>query len=131
MRLFLAASIVAYSIRFVTEKKTKKFIICILIATTFHYSAIFMLFLVYFSSERENNERSMRSIIILVTIIMPILIYVVSQIMFPNMGDRYSNKTSLNKLSLSLGQFDKLPIVLIGFYLYKDMLKENKRYDDY
>ncbi len=126
IRLFLAASITAYALRFVMEKKTAKFIICILIAGTFHYSAIFMMFLVYFSTEKEEKPRSMRSIILLVTLAMPILIYVVSQVIFPNMGDRYSNKTNLGQLSLSIGQFDKLPIILLAFYLYKDMVKQNK-----
>ncbi len=127
MRLFLAASITAYALKYVIEKKTAKYIIWILIASMFHYSALFMLFLVYFSTEKEEKTRKIQHIILLVTVAMPIIIYVVSQFIFPNMGERYSNNyTELGQLTFSIGQFDKLPIVLLTFFLYKDMLKENE-----
>ena len=127
MRLFLAASIVAYALRFVFEKKTMRYVILIIFAGMFHYSALFMLFLVYFSTENEKKPRSIKSIVLMVTIIMPVIIYVVSQVIFPNMGDRYSgNYTTMNKLSISLSQFDKLPIIIVALVLYKDLLKNNK-----
>ncbi len=126
IRLFLAASITAYALRFVMEKKTLKYVICIIIATTFHYSALFMIFLVYFSTEKEEKPRSMKNIILLVAIAMPIAIYFASQVIFPSMGDRYGSKTVVGNFNFALSQFQNLPIVLITIWLYKDMAKENK-----
>ncbi len=127
MRLFIAASITAFAFRYVAEKKTIRYIIWILIATMFHYSALFMLFLVYFSTEKEEKQRKMKNIILLVTVAMPIIIYIVSKFIFPNMGARYSeNYTTLNDLKFSINQFDKLPIVLLAFFLYNDMKKQNR-----
>lgn len=126
IRLFIATSIATYALRYIFEKKNKKFICYILFASTMHYSAIFMLFLLYFSTEKEDKPRKVRNIVILVTIAMPAIIIVVSQFIFPAMGDRYSSYTSLNTFRLSIDQFDKLPITLLAIFLYKDLIKINK-----
>lgn len=126
IRLFIAASIVTYALRFVFEKKNIKYVFFVLLATSFHYSAIFMLFLLYFSMEKEENPRKISSIILLVVVAMPIIIIVVSQVIFPSMGDRYQGYTTINSFKLSIDQFDKLPITLLALFLYKDLVKLNK-----
>ncbi len=131
-RLFIAASIIAYGLRFVMEKKPIKYIIIVLIATSFHYSAIFMIFLLYFAmGEKENHKRSNIKLFVLIAFIMPIMIFVVSNYIFPNMGDRYSSYTQIKSGTLSLDAFDKLPFILIAIFFSKDMLKNNKNIDKY
>lgn len=130
-RLFIASSIIAYGLRFVFEKKSIKYLVVVLIATTFHYSAIFMIFLLYFSTEKEGKKRSNIKLFFLIAIIMPIVIFIISNYIFPNMGDRYSNYTEIKDGSLSIGAFDKLPFVLVALFFSKDMLKNNKNIDKY
>lgn len=125
IRLFIAASIVAYAYRYIFEKKTKKYIFYVLLATTFHYSAIFMLFFVYFSTEKEEKPRTMKMLITLVVIVMPVLIFIASNYVFPNMGERYNTYTNIKSFKFSLDLFDKLPILLVAIFLYKDMHKFN------
>ncbi len=126
IRLFIAASIVTYALRYVFEKKSLKYILFILLATSIHYSAIFMLFLLYFSTEKEEKPRKMKNIILLITIAMPVIIIMVSQFIFPSMGDRYTNYTKINQLSLSINQFDKIPITIMALILYDYLKKINK-----
>lgn len=130
-RLFIAASIIAYGLRFVMEKKPIKYIIIVLIATSFHYSAIFMIFLLYFAMEKENYKKSNIKLFVLITFVMPIMIFVVSNYVFPNMGDRYSAYTQMKNGTLTLDAFDKLPFILIAIFFSKDMLKNNKNIDKY
>ena len=126
IRLFIAASIATYALKYIFEKKNRKFVFFILLATTIHYSAIFMLFLLYFSTEKEEKPRKIRNIVLLITVAMPVVIIIISQVIFPNMGDRYSDYTTMNGLKLSIDQFDKLPITLLAIFLYKDLVKINK-----
>lgn len=130
-RLFIASSIIAYSLRFVFEKKPVKYIIAVLIATSFHYSAIFMIFLLYFATEKEGKKRSNVKLFLLIAFIMPIIIFVISNYIFPNMGDRYSNYTEIKNGSLSIGAFDKLPFIVVALFFSKDMMKKNKNIDKY
>ena len=130
-RLFIASSIIAYSLRFVFEKKPIKYLIMVLIATSIHYSAIFMIFLIYFATEKKDNKKSNLKIFFIVAFIMPIIIFVISNWIFPNMGDRYSGYTEIKSGTLSIGDFDKLPFILIAIFFAKDMMKKNKNIDKY
>lgn len=127
IRLFIAASIVAYALRYVSEKSTAKYVFMILLATTFHYSAFFMLFLIYFSTEKENEERNMKSLVFIVLIGMPVIIFFASNYIFPNMGERYNAYTTVGSFEFSIDLFDKIPIVLVSLFLYKDIKKFNPR----
>ena len=126
IRLFLASSIIAYSLRYVFEKKSKKFIIFTILATSIHYSATFMLFLLYFSTEKEEKPRKIRDIVLLIVIGMPILILVVTQLIFPMMGQRYEHYLTLSGIKLSIDQFDKIPIVILSVIFYKQMKLLNR-----
>ena len=126
IRLFIAASIVTYAYKFIFLKETKKYILAILIATLFHYSAIFMLFFVYITTEKEQKPRSIKSIIFLVIFVMPIIIFIASNYIFPNMGDRYNSYTQVKGIHFSIDLLDKIPILMVALTLYKDMLNTNK-----
>lgn len=130
-RLFIATSIIAYGLRFVMEKKPIKYTIIVFIATSFHYSAIFMIFLLYFATERKGKKKSNIKIFLLIAIVMPVMIFIVSNYIFPNMGDRYSGYTEIKNGTLSIDSFDKLPFILIAIFFSKQMLKDNKNIDKY
>lgn len=130
-RLFIASSIIAYGFRFVLEKKPIKYIIIVLIATSFHYSAIFMMFLLYFAIEKEDAKKSNLKLIILITIVMPLIIYIVTTHIFPNMGDRYQGYTDGSSTTFTLMSLDKLPFVIIALFFTKDMEKTNPNIKKY
>lgn len=129
IRLMIACSIIAYSCRFIMEKKPVKYVIFVLLATSFHYSAIFMIFLLYFAigKIKKSNIR----FIILAAVIMPIIIYVVSNYIFPNMGDRYNHYSDVTNTSITLDMFDKVPFILLAIIFAKEISKTNKQINIY
>ncbi|WP_392340470.1 EpsG family protein [Moritella marina] len=78
VRQALAASIFFYSIRFILEKSFFKYLICILIASLFHYSAIVCLILYLTSKVKFSNYRKylLYIVFVLFIIINPISILV-------------------------------------------------------
>ena len=56
VRLFLAGSILLYSIKYLEEKKLAKFVLIVLLATTFHSSALIFIF-AYFLKDFKLNEK--------------------------------------------------------------------------
>ena len=126
-RLFITASIITYALRYVFEKKSKKYIICVLIAASFHYSAIFMLFLLYFSTEKDEKPRSIRSMLIVVMVILPIMLYVFFNFIAPLIGGgKYQGYLSGRTSTVSILDLDKLPFIIIAFMFIKPMYNRNK-----
>lgn len=126
-RLFIAASIIAYSLRYVFEKKTKKYILCVILAMFFHYSAFFMLFLVYFSTEKDNKPRSIKGIVLLLMIALPIVLYVFFNIIAPGMDNgKYSGYINDDISGFSINDLDKLPICILSMMFFKSIYKKNK-----
>ena len=126
IRLFIAASIMAFSIRYIFEKNTLKYVLFILIASLFHYSALFMLLMVYFSSEKQERPKSMAKFIIITSIMIPILIIVTSQYVIPILGEsKFENYTELNTggFGISLGDLDKVPLLILAIIFKKDIDK--------
>lgn len=126
-RMFIATSIIAYGLRFVIEKKPIKYMLVVLIATTFHYTALFMITLLYFATEKEGQKKSsIKLLLTIAIIIMPIAIIVVSQIIFPNMGDRYSTYTIKMNKTITIEIFDKVPFLILSLFFLRKMNKANK-----
>lgn len=126
IRLFIASSIIAYSLRYVFEKKNAKFILCVLFAMSFHYSAFIMLFLLYFSTEREEKKRSNKVLMLLLIVVLPIVLNITSNYILPNMGDRYSHYETVTNTSINIMTFDKVPLLVVAIILQKMLQKENK-----
>ena len=126
-RLFIATGIAAYAYRYIFERNTKKYVLLILIAGMFHYSALFMMFFVYLTTETENKPRSLKSIIVIMFFFMPILIYILSNYFFPNMSNRYADYVTTNEnIQFSILQLDKLPILLLALMFQGNIMKFNK-----
>lgn len=98
VRLGIAASIVAYSLRFIKEGKNKSFILWVLFATMFHYSAVvsFILLFVNFSK----NEYIKKSNVIKIIILIPVFLF---------LGRLVSNYT-LGKYPRYAGYFDEFQL---------------------
>ena len=128
IRLFIATSIMAFAIRYIFEKNTFKYVCFVLIASLFHYSALFTILLVYFSSEKDDKPRSMYKFILITSILMPILIFVISQYIIPLLGEsKFESYTDLNTsgFAISLGDLDKVPFFILAIIFKKDIDRLN------
>ena len=126
IRLFIAVSITSYAIRYLFQKNTQKYVIFVLIASMFHFSALFMLLLVYFSTEKEDKPRSVTKFIIGAAIILPMMIIVFSKFIVPFLGEsKFESYTELNssRFGMSIGDLDKLPFLLLALLFKKDVDK--------
>ena len=63
----------------------------------------------------------MKSLVFIVLIGMPVIIFFASNYIFPNMGERYNAYTTVGSFEFSIDLFDKIPIVLVSLFLYKDI----------
>ena len=83
IRLFIATGIVAYAYRFIFEKNTKKYIKWVIIASLFHYSALFALIFIYFSTEKKEKTRSISKLVLITAIVLPIVMIAFSKLIIP------------------------------------------------
>ncbi|MBO4598321.1 MAG: EpsG family protein [Bacteroidaceae bacterium] len=58
LRQFIAMSVCAWSLKYVIEKKTAKFYLCVLIATGFHYTAFFWIIVYFICVDMLRYKRS-------------------------------------------------------------------------
>ena len=119
VRMFIALSIVFNAMYYVPQRDTKKYISLVLLASTFHYSALFMLVLTYFSLNQKNLSNKAKRFVALGFAGTPVAFVIIAQYLVPRMGVRYSGYGSLGSLELSLGSFDTLPLLVLLLLNYK------------
>lgn len=119
MRMGIAVAIVSYAYRFVIEEKKIKFIILVIIATLFHYSALFSLILLFITKRKnEYNKKNFLRIIV----ILPLAFIFIRYAIYPFITiERYQNYIESGGL-ISLGFLTSIPLLIL-FWLF------NKRYD--
>lgn len=123
-RLFIAASICAFAIKYIIEKKPAKYALAIIIATMFHCSAIIMLFFIIIAVEKEKKPISIKKMSMLLLVGIPIIIIIVFVYIFPNSENRYSGYT-IQDFNLRIG-IDKIIILIASLLLYKLIKIQNK-----
>ena len=115
VRLFIAMSIVFFSLSELYKGKTKKYVLGVLIATLFHYSAAIMFVFSIFSSNNKKLKQRPKlmyfSTLIYVISIMFLITYIT-----PHMSDRYSKYTEMGTVAFDLRQFDALPFLLFAIF---------------
>ncbi len=119
IRLSIAFSICFYSLIFFLNKDRKKFNILVLLASSFHYSALVFLILNIIINKDITKKFILRRFYFFIILIIPIAIIFISKLGVPLLGVRYSNYVIKGFLSISLGDFDKLPIILLLIIFYK------------
>ncbi len=73
MRQILAVTIILYGLRFIEEKKIIKYIITVIIASSFHTSALFSIFFYFLNFDGQKFSKTKEFIIVLTTILIPFL----------------------------------------------------------
>lgn len=126
VRLGIAVSIVSYALRYLFLSK-KKFIVLVFIATTFHFSALFVLILLFFdfSSERVMNQLAKVSVLIPITFLM------IRYFLFP-----FINIARYNEYTSYIGGFDigfltTIPLLIIFTLYYKRIVKLGNQFQLY
>ena len=129
IRLSMAFSICFYSLIFFLNKERKKFNIFVLLASSFHYSALVFLLLNFIINKNITKTYILRRFYFFIILIIPLAIIFISKSVVPLLGIRYSNYIIKGSLSISLSDFDKLPIIvlLIIFYNYICKAYENPK----
>lgn len=115
MRMGIAVAIIAYSYRYIIEGKKLKFIFLVLIASMFHYSALFALILVLFSKNKFNKFK--KTNLIKIIIFIPLSFFAVRLLIFPLItANRYQNYIEDFGV-ISLDFVSSLPLLIL-FLLY-------------
>lgn len=122
VRIFIASSIVFYSFKYIMNKNSLKYIISILIASLFHYSALIMLIFVYLAFPKEKQKINL-VFYCLIVIVLSFIVFKYAGFFFSSfISDRYlAYSTGLS--SISIGSFDTLPIILCLFVMEKYIKK--------
>lgn len=128
IRLGIAAAIVALGYKFIFEGKRKKFILFVLIATTFHFSALFsFILLLVDSSERKRIEKKT---IIRMMILIPLGFLIIRYTIYPLISISKYSKYIESENFISIGFVSSLPLLIL-FLLFFNKFNDkfNKNFD--
>ncbi len=114
VRIFIAVPIVFVGITFLLEDKFKNFVLCIIFASFFHISALIVLLLCLIKINKKFIYNNWGILIVIISILMPLLLFVLARYIIPLLGSRYFGYLNTSGFSISIGQFDVLPIILLG-----------------
>lgn len=130
LRLALTMSIAFYAIKFFLSGNRKIFNLFIILAASIHYSAIILLLLNFLPKDKLIDKK-LRKYYIAILIAMPLLFMIVGKYIIPIAGERYLHYTNKTGNGVSLGDFDKLPIVVLCAMFVRGISKKNKNYQFY
>ena len=112
VRNFMSVSIFFYALRHLHEKKLKKYLLYILLAASFHFSAFFMLVFSYFAVADRTWKGSIKFVMFAIFFI-PLIFIFIANFIVPYLGVRHTDYGILGELVFQRGDFDTFPILLI------------------
>lgn len=127
VRMFIALGIVFLAFRFIPQQQPKRYVFYILLATLFHYSSFFLIFLVYFAINKNNLSKRTKQFYTIIFVSSPILFIFISRFIVPMLGSRYRGYGTLNSINLSIGDFTTLPLIFLLLFFYKKIHDNRKR----
>ncbi|QUG40595.1 EpsG family protein [Psychrobacillus sp. INOP01] len=128
VRMFIAMSIVFNAFYYIPQRNIKRYVLLIIIASLFHYSALFMLVLTYFALNKDNLSKRTKRFVVIGFVATPFIYIAIANYLVPLMGSRYSNYGTVDSLSLGLSSFDTFPILLLLFLFHKKFSNEKADY---
>ncbi len=115
-RMFIAIAIVLLGITYLMEGDKKKYIIYVIAAAFFHYSALFMLLFSYLSEVVKKNVKK-KSWTIFIYLMIPVAFIIIGRYIIPLMGNRHGSYTlHVPNISDLIGCLTKLPTILLFSY---------------
>ena len=113
VRMFIAISIVFNGFYYIPKKKGRTYVLLVLVASLFHYSALFMLILTYFTIDQENMSRRAKRFVTLAFLGIPIFFIFIARFVVPLLGSRYSEYGNIGSFSLDVSSFDTIPLLVL------------------
>ena len=90
VRQAIAISVLFYSYRYIVEKKTFKYFLCVIIAASFHKTALIAVLICFFINENRTHIRLLKSLLLLFSVIAVTFIGMSAFVDLYNIND-YSN----------------------------------------
>lgn len=116
MRMGIAVAIIAYAYKYILEGNNKRYILWVIVATTFHYSALFALVVLFFN--RNKNGFFKKENILKIAVVIPLGFLAVRFIIFPFLtADRYSGYVESSGV-FDIGFITTLPLLVIFSFFY-------------
>lgn len=129
VRLGIAVSIIVFAYRYITEGKKKKFIFLVLIATLFHYSALFALVLLFIKPITQKKIKKDK--IFKMALLIPLAFLSVKILIYPLITTNKYSSYAESTQYFSYEFIQTLPFLFL-FLLYFNKLDERfKNYDFY
>lgn len=126
MRMGIAVSIIAFSYQYIIKGNNKKFILFVLLALLFHYSAAFALFVIFFTKNKKDIYKKNNLIKIVLGI--PLLFVAIRYLLFPILTiDRYESYVESTGI-FSLGFINTLPLLVLFILYYNKFVEYGKYY---
>lgn len=136
VRQVMTITVILYSIKFIEERKLIKFIFIILLASSFHTSALLFLPVYFVNDLLEKTNKKISQILIYIVVILGVILldYIAAPL--------FSNLESFEQYSRYLNDVDStneglgfvlrtIPFLILGIYLYKDGNKYYRNYSLY
>lgn len=126
IRLGLAASIIAFAYRYIIENKKKNYILMVLLATMFHYSALFALVLLFIKQNKYRKFK--RNTIIKLILIIPTAFIFVRIFIYPFITASKYQKYISSSGFISLGFITSIPFLILFLLYYNKMSNRNYQF---
>ncbi len=128
VRMGISVAIISVAYRYIIENNKKKYILMVVLATMFHYSALFALVALFINTNRNNNFK--RSTIFKLAVIVPLGFTFVRFFIYPLVNDsRYQEYIDVSE-KFSFGFITSIPFLIL-FIVYYSSIRKNKHYQFY
>lgn len=124
VRLFIALGFVFWALQYIWKKRPLYYIGYVLLAASFHVSALIMLFLCLFLFKSRSIENKSKIFTVFMLFALPVVFVIIAKFIAPLMGERYAGYIEMGSLYISLSDFDVLPFVILGIYFRKYIPRE-------
>ena len=128
VRIFIAMAVIYFALHYIWESNWKAYVLCVLVASLFHISALMMLIFVVVSINEKWCYKYWFVLVAAVLVIMPLVFLFIGNVLAPVLGERYSRYTEIGEFRFSIKSLDTLPVWLVGlYYCYRYAKGEEKK----
>jgi hypothetical protein len=123
VRMFIAISIVFYSIDCLWKRQLLRYILRILLAASVHYSSLIMIAFLPFAFRQDVIQKHWKLFLLSGIILLPTLFFYIARIA-SMVGGRYEEYGEINNFTFSLDVLDTLPFAVIAWFYRKNIPDE-------
>lgn len=131
LRQAIAMSLLLFAYQYIYEENFKKYLIVILVAAGFHYSAILFLFLYFiYHYIRKSDHKKISDAVIVLAFVAAIVFSQTIIRLFVVFVPKYERYITSARMSFSLNPFlVRIPLILIMLIFYKRYQRKDQRFD--